>query len=513
MALLVACRHRGLAALAVTTLLMTAACGDSTGPDLEDAVMERFDGDGQDGNADEPLASPLQVRILDAEGLPVAGVVVTWDVIAGGGTVTPTSVTDQDGIAEATFTLGPANGEHKATATVPGLTGSPATFTAIAGGIVPPPGPISLVATIPAPEGAVFIHDMFVRDGLAFVFAWNAGVIIYDVGNGMRGGTPAAPEEVGRITTATSGVPCVCAHNGWWFHNPDSGEERYLFVGQEGPGSIGTRSTGDLHVLDISNLAAPVEVAFYHHPDLPDGSGTPRSVGVHNVWMDEENAVLFAAFYNGGVVALDVSGTLSGDLSGRVIASVRPGGASATYTWGVQLANGSLYAIDMLSGLYQLRLDGGELDVVGGGNNSPERFSSDLWVHGSHAYTGTWGARNGMTGNVLKIWSLEGSGAPVAAGSLTIDGISTVSDVEVSPDGTWLLLTGEYGTSAGLHLYDLANPASPDFLARFLVSSESGGLHTGTTATIAGRQYVFAARDPSPVGPALMIFDVTGALP
>src|SRR5690606_4437203 len=133
MALLVACRHRGLAALAVTTLLMTAACGDSTGPDLEDAVMERFDGDGQDGNADEPLASPLQVRILDAEGLPVAGVVVTWDVIAGGGTVTPTSVTDQDGIAEATFTLGPANGEHQATATVPGLTGSPATFTAIAG--------------------------------------------------------------------------------------------------------------------------------------------------------------------------------------------------------------------------------------------------------------------------------------------------------------------------------------------------------------------------------------------
>ena len=31
------------------------------------------------------------------------------------------------------------------------------------------------------------IHDTFVRDGLAFVFAWNTGVIIYDVGNGIRG--------------------------------------------------------------------------------------------------------------------------------------------------------------------------------------------------------------------------------------------------------------------------------------------------------------------------------------
>ena len=29
------------------------------------------------------------------------------------------------------------------------------------------------------------IHDTYVRDGLAFVFAWNTGVIIYDVGNGI----------------------------------------------------------------------------------------------------------------------------------------------------------------------------------------------------------------------------------------------------------------------------------------------------------------------------------------
>ena len=54
------------------------------------------------------------------------------------------------------------------------------------------------------------------------------------------------------------------------------------------------------------------------------------------------------------MVALDVSGTLSGDLSSRLLAQLAPGGAGDTYTWGVQLANGTLYAIDMLSGLWQL---------------------------------------------------------------------------------------------------------------------------------------------------------------
>jgi hypothetical protein len=70
--------------------------------------------------------------------------------------------------------------------------------------------------------------------------------------------------------------------------------------------------------------------------------------------MDEERQILYAAYYNAGVVALDVSGTLSGDISSRLLSRIRPGGSGKTYTWGVQLANGSLYASDMLSGLWQL---------------------------------------------------------------------------------------------------------------------------------------------------------------
>jgi len=209
------------------------------------------------------------------------------------------------------------------------------------------PADMILTATVPVP--ALYgIHDTFVRDGLAFVFAWNTGVIIYDVGNGIGGGTPDVPVEVSRVVTAANGVPGgPAAHNGWWFHNPVRGEQRYLFVGQEGPGVLGSESSGDIHVLDVSDLANPREVAFFHL----DGAGT------HNFWMDEPRQILYAAYYNAGVVALDVSGELQGNLADRRIGQVRPGGAGGTYTWGVQLANGWLYASDVLTGFWQIAVE------------------------------------------------------------------------------------------------------------------------------------------------------------
>jgi hypothetical protein len=217
-----------------------------------------------------------------------------------------------------------------------------------------PPQPALLIYDVTAPSAPALvheepipehygIHDTFVRDGLAFVFAWDEGVIIYDVGNGMRGGSPADPVEVSRLVTAVNGAGSPAVHNGWWFHNPVSGERRYLFIGQEGPGVIGSESSGDIHVVDVSDLTAPREVAFFHL----------NGAGVHNFWMDEEKQILYAAYYNEGVIALDVSGTLSGNLSGRLLSRVRPGG-ELTFTWGVQLANGWLYASDMVTGFWQL---------------------------------------------------------------------------------------------------------------------------------------------------------------
>jgi hypothetical protein len=205
---------------------------------------------------------------------------------------------------------------------------------------------VTPVASVPIPPH-YGLHDTYVRDGIAFAFAWDTGVIIYDVGNGIRGGSVAAPVEVSRLITAAGTAASPAVHNGWWFHNPVTHEARYLFVGQEGPSTLGHEASGDIHVVDVSDLASPREVARFHL----DGAGT------HNFWMDEANQILYAAYYNGGVVALDVSGTLSGDLSDRLVAQLRPGGDDDTFTWGVMLAGGYLYASDMLSGLWKIAVE------------------------------------------------------------------------------------------------------------------------------------------------------------
>jgi hypothetical protein len=341
------------------------------------------------------------------------------------------------------------------------------------------------------------VHDTFVRDGIAFVCAWNTGLILYDVGNGLAGGTPGAPREVSRIVTAPGSVGGARAHNAWWFHNPNTNERRYLFVGQEGPGQLGASSSGDIHVLDVSDLAAPVEVAFYRM------EGTALPAGTHNFWMDEAAEILYAAYYNGGVVALDVSGTLQGDLASRERARIRVGGDS-TYVWGVQLHRGSLYVTDMLSGLYQLRFTGSAFAVASGGDGvTSDRYASDLWLHGDYGYTGTWGSRV-HSGDVVHVWRLDGTGRPALLDDLVLEGVGSVGDVEVSPDGAVLLVAADRGAAAGLYLYSLSDPEVPQLIASVALAQ---GVHTATLADIGGHRYAFAAKNPP--APALLIYELT----
>jgi hypothetical protein len=459
---------------------ITAVAGPAT-------QLKMSTGDGQTGWAGVPLPLPLAVVVQDQFNNPVAGVSVNWAVTGGGGTLSAaSSVTAASGAATVVHTLGIATPAQTVAASVAGLSGSPVTFTSTS------TVGIRLASTVSVPPN-YGLHDTFVRDGLAFLCVWDEGVYIYDVGNGMIGGTTDVPRRVGSVVTAGGN-----AHNAWWYHSP-TGSKQYLFVGEEGPGGIGSSSSGDIHVVDVSNLAAPVEVASYNLP----GAGT------HNFWVDEVNQILYAAYYNGGVVALDISGALAGNLASRELARIQPGGAGNTYVWGVmQYLGGDIYASDMLSGLWRLRYTAGAFSVAGGGNNVPERYTSDLWAQNGYAYTGGWGNRGVTPGNAIKIWQL-GAGAPVLVDSVVTSGITTVSDVQVSADGKLLVFSAENGPNAGLHVYSLAtSPSQPVFLASYLVTQ---GLHTATVADIGGRTYVFAARNPS--SPALMVFDITSLIP
>jgi hypothetical protein len=61
------------------------------------------------------------VEVQAASGTPLAGQVVNWTVVSGGGVVSaPTSVTDSNGIASVTWVLGPVTGADSLNAGVNG---------------------------------------------------------------------------------------------------------------------------------------------------------------------------------------------------------------------------------------------------------------------------------------------------------------------------------------------------------------------------------------------------------
>lgn len=207
--------------------------------------------------------------------------------------------------------------------------------------------------------GSPFVHDTFVRDGLLFLGLWNDGVAIWDIGGGGKGGTPAAPVELGRVKTVNGKV-----HNIWWVKDPVTGSNRYAFVGEESSGSVGVSSSGDVHIIDVSDMSAPREVAFY----------TVSGAGTHNFSVDEPNGILYAAYYNGGVRALDVRGTLGTCTDAQkslpagstvALCDLRKMGrelgiglldrGTPVYVWGVQYVGGAVYASDMNNGIWKLR--------------------------------------------------------------------------------------------------------------------------------------------------------------
>lgn len=200
--------------------------------------------------------------------------------------------------------------------------------------------------------GRPYQHDVYVRDGILFTAMWHDGVGIWDIGGGGHGGTVESPVLLSTVVTVEG-----FAHNVYWLHGPSTGERRWLFVGQEMPIG-GGQYRGDVHVVDVRDLTAPREVAFFH----VEGAGS------HNFSVDEGAGILYSAFYNAGVRALDVRGDLGAcadaqrAADGRCDLSLmhREAGRGlndedrAVMIWGVHYQDGKLYASDLRNGLWKL---------------------------------------------------------------------------------------------------------------------------------------------------------------
>jgi len=106
------------------------ACGgsdkqptDPGGPNHNPTSAAVFDGNNQEAAPSAVVTTPPSVVVKDEGGSPVAGVSVTFDVTAGGGSVTGASATtNSQGVARVgSWTLGATAGANKLTATVSGL--------------------------------------------------------------------------------------------------------------------------------------------------------------------------------------------------------------------------------------------------------------------------------------------------------------------------------------------------------------------------------------------------------
>ncbi len=202
-----------------------------------------------------------------------------------------------------------------------------------------------------------YLHDVQVRDGLAYLAYWRDGVVILDVGKGIRGGSPSHPVLLSQYNYNHAALypPGYIAGTHAVF-----ADGRYLYVGDESyPGSADLNSAeqfptrGILQVLDISDPTRPRKVAEYD----------PKEFGVHNLWA--EGGLLYIGAYNGGVRVLDVGGELLGDLGAeqRVIGELYTGALDGfrpnqALAWSAVPHNGYVFASDINTGLWIARVTG-----------------------------------------------------------------------------------------------------------------------------------------------------------
>ncbi|HTY06289.1 MAG TPA: Ig-like domain-containing protein [Gemmatimonadales bacterium] len=177
------------------------------------ATIALAGGNNQTDTVRATLARLDSVLVTDAGANPVSGVTVTWTVTKGAGAVTPSSITDVNGIATAQWTLGDTAEVQTVTAASGSLGGSPVTFSATAthgnakivalnaGGAQTD----TVGATLPiAPS--VLVTDAYGNPvpGVGVTFAVTAG------GGGLTGGTPVTNASgiaaVGSWTLGTAAV-------------------------------------------------------------------------------------------------------------------------------------------------------------------------------------------------------------------------------------------------------------------------------------------------------------------
>ncbi|HEY6809130.1 MAG TPA: Ig-like domain-containing protein, partial [Gemmatimonadales bacterium] len=246
-------------------------------------TLAKQGGDSATDTVAATLPTPYTVRVADRLNNPVPGVSVTW-AATGGGSITPTSLSNGSGVASATRVLGTVAGSQGASATVSGLSGSPVAFSAVAlhgaaknlakqGGDAQNTTVDSLVTPLPA----VLVTDQFGNPvpGVGVTFALGAG----GARNGAITGTTPTTDAAGVATLgswrlgSTAGPDTVTAASAGLTGSPLT----FIDFGNSGSAAIMSLAGGDAQTDTVGATLAAYSVK------VTDGALNPVS-GVTVSW-------------------------------------------------------------------------------------------------------------------------------------------------------------------------------------------------------------------------------------
>ncbi len=209
------------------------------------------------------------------------------------------------------------------------------------------------------------VHDVWVRDGIAYSSEWGTGVVAVDVGNGKYGGSIEKPALIATYPT-TSGA----THEIYPYVQKSTGRT-YLFLGDEimsrqgrvwegtnyaasigGKGGVAQTSAGYTHIIDFTDPKNPKNIAKYHQEEF----------GAHDIIVEDD--IMYQAYYDGGLRVVDVSGELLGNLAEQrreiaVFKAFDPNGrtANASFAMNAMPWKGHILFTDFNSGLWVAKLE------------------------------------------------------------------------------------------------------------------------------------------------------------
>lgn len=195
------------------------ACGGGSEPPGPPTALTALDAGPFTGTVGQALPAPLQVRVTDADGDGVPGIAVGFAVTAGGGAVSDgaltgmsfSDTTDQDGVAQAVWTLGGVAGPQGAAAAVTGLT--TLTFTATAAAGAPATSVVdagsAFIAPVSSPTDeplALRVEDAFGNGVAGALVSWSA----LSAGAGVSAASSSADADgIARVNVTLGDAPGI----------------------------------------------------------------------------------------------------------------------------------------------------------------------------------------------------------------------------------------------------------------------------------------------------------------